>query len=342
MTSFPPEDSAANHSDVLISFVVVSYNMQREIPRTLFSLTTEYQRHCEGIEYEVLVVDNGSSAPLDAGLVESFGPQFRYFYYETDSPSPAAAINWAADKTRGRFISICVDGARILSPGMLRTMRLAASLCDVPVISSLAWHLGPKVQSEAMLEGYDRTVEDRMLAESRWEEDGYRLFDISCFAASSREGWFRPISECNTVCIPRTLFEAVGGFDARFQSKGGGYVNLDFYKRVCEFPGTTLVTLLGEGSFHQIHGGASTNARPAAAIHAVMADEYLAVRGETFVPPQRESLFLGSLPRQAIPFLIDSAASLGESRPRKTLRRVRNRLKLTLARLHDRVVRAAD
>ena len=40
---------------------------------------------------------------------------------------------------------------------------------------------------------------------------------------------------------------------------GGGYVNLDFFERVANAPGVNLVTLLGEGSFHQVHGGTTTN-----------------------------------------------------------------------------------
>ena len=38
--------------------------MVRELPRTLCSLTRDYQRHCTGIDYEVLVVDNGSPEPF--------------------------------------------------------------------------------------------------------------------------------------------------------------------------------------------------------------------------------------------------------------------------------------
>jgi len=41
---------------------------------------------------------------------------------------------------------------------------------------------------------------------------------------------------------------------------GGGYANLEFYERVGGAPGVNVVTLLGEGSFHQVHGGTTTNA----------------------------------------------------------------------------------
>ena len=40
---------------------------------------------------------------------------------------------------------------------------------------------------------------------------------------------------------------------------GGGYANLELYERVTLRPDVNLVTILGEGSFHQVHGGTTTN-----------------------------------------------------------------------------------
>src|SRR5581483_9041619 len=51
----------------------------------------------------------------------------------------------------------------------------------------------------------------------------------------------------------------LGGFDERFASPGGGYVNLDAYRRALDLPRTRLIVLLGEGTFHQVHGGAATS-----------------------------------------------------------------------------------
>ena len=47
-----------------LSVVVVAYDMARELPRTLRSLSTPYQRDLESADYEVVVVDNGSPEPL--------------------------------------------------------------------------------------------------------------------------------------------------------------------------------------------------------------------------------------------------------------------------------------
>jgi len=297
----------------LLSIVVICHDMRREAPRTLFSLSRRYQKDIEDLAYEVLVVDNGSGEPLHKTEVEAFGPEFSYSFFPTTSVSPAAAINDAVRATTGRHVVICIDGARILSPGMLKFIALATRLAEMPVVGSLAWHLGSKIQKIAMLEGYDRQVEDRLLAESGWERDGYQLFSVSCLANSSAGGWFRPISECNCVSVSRGIYEAIGGFDEAFALPGGGYANLDFYKRACELPGAQLVTLLGEGTFHQFHGGAATNARPEVHPGKRFVEEYVALRGKPYAPPRVNPILLGRLPPQAYRFVRASAGKLPEA-----------------------------
>lgn len=48
-----------------VSIVVVAYAMARELPRILYSLTGDYQRHCAGIDYEVLVSTMALPSPSD-------------------------------------------------------------------------------------------------------------------------------------------------------------------------------------------------------------------------------------------------------------------------------------
>jgi len=291
----------------LLSIVVICYNMRREAPRTLHSLSRRYQQGVGDLDYEVLVVDNGSTHQLDEADVCAFGPEFSYLYFPTDSPSPVAAINAAVRMTSGGHVVVCIDGARILSPGMLRFIALGTRLSDRPVVSSLAWHLGDRIQKIAMLEGYDQAVEDRLLGSSGWESDGYRLFSISCLANSSKDGWFQPISECNCICVSRAMFQELGGFDETFVLPGGGLANLDFYRRACELSGAQLITLLGEGTFHQFHGGAATNARPEVHPGKRFAEEYLVVRGTPYVKPSNKPIYLGTMPAKSTPFLKQSA-----------------------------------
>jgi len=91
--------------------------MRREAARTLFSLTPAYQQDIDPAVYEVIAVDNGSSEPLDESWVKTFGDNFRYIYYDTESKSPCTAINRAVESTASQMIMCMIDGARLLSQG---------------------------------------------------------------------------------------------------------------------------------------------------------------------------------------------------------------------------------
>jgi glycosyltransferase involved in cell wall biosynthesis len=64
---------------LLVSVVVVVFNMAREAPRTLLSLSAKYQRDIAAEDYEVLVVDNGSTPALDKTVIDSLEGNFRLF-----------------------------------------------------------------------------------------------------------------------------------------------------------------------------------------------------------------------------------------------------------------------
>lgn len=293
-----------------LSIIMICHNMRREAPRTLLSMSRDYQNKIDELDYEVIVVDNGSSEPLSENEVRRYGPEFRHLYYPTSSPSPVSAINEAVRQSSGRHVAICIDGARILSPGMLHHIELGTRLSKRPVITSLAWHLGSKIQKEAMLEGYDQEAEDQLLGSCDWENDGYELFSISCLANSSGRGWFRPISESSCISVSRQLYKELNGFDERFTSPGGGYAALDFYKRASELEDTDLINLLGEGTFHQFHGGVATNSPPDVHPGKLFTEEYKHLRGTGYRAPTRTPIHLGRLPTAAWPFLRFSADQL--------------------------------
>lgn len=290
-----------------LSVIVVFHDMTREAPRTLATLSPAYQRGVSAADYEVLAVDVGSARPLDASLVAAHGPSFRLLRAPA-AASPAAAVNEAARQAAGHALALCIDGARMLSPGIVAGMLAALRMVSDPVVATLAWHLGPKVQNESILEGYDQTVEDRLLASVDWRGDGYELFRIATLAASSGSGWFRPISESNCLAVPRAAWDALGGLEERFTSPGGGFVNLDFYRRACD-RAAELVMLLGEGTFHQVHGGVATNAPWERHPFPIFHDEYRAIRGTDYASPARPACYLGELPEQALPFLAHSVAA---------------------------------
>lgn len=289
-----------------LSMIVIFHNMAREAPRTLHTLSTGYQRGVGAGDWELIVVDAGSNVPLERSMVESYGDHITLIRTEP-SPSPSAAINAAVRRSRGDAVMICIDGARMLTPGIVRLTLDAFAAWENPVVATLAWHLGPKIQNVSMLEGYDQTVEDRLLESVDWRGDGYELFRIATFASSSRHGWFLPVSESNCVALRRAAFDRLGGFDERFQTAGGGLVNPDFHRRACASAGP-VVHLIGEGTFHQFHGGVATNVPAASHPFPIFHDEYVRLRGEPFAPPLAPPLIIGGVTPQALPFLEQSVA----------------------------------
>ncbi len=298
-----------------LAIIVVVYNMRREAPRTLFSLSAAYQHGVDASDYEVLVVDNGSTEPLGPEVFEELGENFRYFFLEEAPASPAYAVNFGARAAHSDYLGLMIDGARIVSPGMLRLALMGLTAFRRPIVSALAFHLGPQVQMESVKRGYDRDEEDRLLASVAWRNDGYRLFEISVPAGSSRYGWFQPTAESNCLFLAREMYEELGGFDERFTMPGGGLVNLDFYSRVCELPDSQLLMLLGEGTFHQFHGGIMTNCSVEENLRRWKEydEEHLRLRGRRFVPPSRRSILLGEAPAPALPWIRKSCDLFWES-----------------------------
>jgi len=145
-----------------VSVVVVVYNMPREAPRTLRSLSADYQRHIDADDYEVIVVDNGSNPPFDPRELDHLSGNFRLIRIDPAPPSPARAINRGLAEARGDIIGVMVDGARIVTPGLLHFARHGASLYDRAVVAALGWYLGNDLQRFSMQYGYDQAREDAL------------------------------------------------------------------------------------------------------------------------------------------------------------------------------------
>ncbi|HEX7672448.1 MAG TPA: glycosyltransferase [Polyangiaceae bacterium] len=301
----------------VLSLLVVVYDMPGQARRTLQSLSPAYQENARAEDYEVIVVENASPRLLGREAAESTGPNVRYFPREDTSGTPVGAMNFAASQARGAMLAALVDGARLLSPGIVELGLMAHRAAPGAVLAVPGYHLGSELQQKAVESGYDEAAEARLLEQIAWPSDGYRLFDIACLSGSCAGGFFAPFAESNCLCVPRSHFEQLGGFDPAFVSAGGGYVNLDFYRRVCELPETTLFVAPGEGTFHQFHGGVTTGGVRDAERARLMTDigaEYRSVRGRPFASPTREPFYLGKIPANARRFVQRSARTWGDLR----------------------------
>jgi hypothetical protein len=297
-----------------VSVVVVVYNIPREVPRTFFSLSPSYQRHISATDYEVIVVDNGSDPPLDRRVIEeTFGPNFRLIRIDIDPApsSPAHAVNRGLAEAKGKIIGVMFDGARLVTPGLLHFARQGARLYERAAVTTLGWYLGHDFQRWAMVAGYDNEREDALLSSIDWERDGYRLFEVATLDESSVDGWLVPVTESNSLFLRCEMCAEIGGVDERFDAPGGGFLNLGTYRRAVELPEVELVLLLGEGTFHQFHGGVATNvpldllAESSARWNA----QYEAIRRQQYRAPlpRNPPTYLGVLPRPALLRFVQAA-----------------------------------
>lgn len=284
-----------------LSIVTVLFNMQREAPRTLLSLSAAYQHGVSASDYEVLVVDSGSDKPLPATEIERFGPNFHALYSKPRLPTPLEAIATGVKRARGKYLAIAIDGARIVSPGWIRNCLVATATIPEAFVYTAGMHLGPQPQQVSMLQGYNQAVEDQLLNQTGWQQDGYRLFGTSVLAGSSDRGILAPLSESNLFMLSRENWDRLGGYADEFRTLGGGYANLDIFKRAVESPHMRPVALLGETTFHQFHGGASANAPAGNNLSAAYKAEYEQIRGEPFRRPTRSPVYFGKLAPQLLP-----------------------------------------
>ena len=291
-----------------LSVVVIAYNMARELPRTLQTLSPSFQRDIAADDYEVIVIDNGSTMPADEALCRRLCPNAVFHTLADAPPSPVAAINHGLAQARGALVGVCIDGARMLSPRLLATALEAARLHPRPVIGTFAFHLGPEVQVRSIANGYNQQVEDALLASVDWVGDGYQLFSIAVFASSSARGWFSLPAETNALFLSREHWQSLGGYDPAFVAPGGGLVNLDTWARACADPSGSVILLLGEATFHQVHGGIATNATTSKwdQFH----DEYVRVRGTGYVRPGGTPMVFGRIHPAALPS-VEAAAQRG-------------------------------
>ena len=300
-----------------LSIVVIVYAMPRQAANTVRSLLPDYQWGVQAGEYEVIIVENDSPDAMDADFLCGLPDFCRYFLRPDPEPSPAAAIQFGVRQARASNVCVMVDGARMLSPGVVHNLILAHRLYPQAVVAVPGYHLGRELQQTAVGSGYDAEVEQALLASIDWPAAGYDLFNIACFSGSCRGGFFLPFSESNCVSVSRATWDALGGFDERFDLPGGGLINLDFYRRACEYPDTELIVLPGEGSFHQFHGGITTGGTASDARDDYIArsrEQYEALRGAPFSSPRATATYLGKIPPQAQKFVHFSAAQALRSR----------------------------
>jgi len=306
-----------------ISVIVVVYDMPRQALNTLYSLSRAYQRDVDNVAYEVIVVENLSQRNLKARQVRALGPEFHYLPRQESGVSPVWALRDGLAAARGEVIGLMIDGARMVTPGVLRNVADAYRAFPDAVVATPGFHIGDDDHQNSTDRGHDEQFEEQLLASIPWQENGYLLYQMSTVSAANPFGYLHPMMESNCIFATRQALAEIGGPDERFDQAGGGVLNLDLYRELIERPASQLVVLPGEASFHQFHGGVTTqqDSDREARLQGFR-DRYFEVRGKQFHAPLREPWLLGEISPYAMPFLhysAEQARDRFESRMRRTL-----------------------
>ncbi len=291
-----------------LSVIVIAYDMAAQALNTLKSLAPGYQNGIAADDYEVIVVENRSSHCMDAAAIAALPGNFRYLLRENDSVSPARAINEALAEARGSMIGIMIDGARMVTPGVLRFALMAHQISPMAVVAVPGYQLGPEPQHVNTSRSFAQDIE--ALSSIDWPAKGYKLFSIASISQANRTGFLTPFMESNCLFAPTTLLRDMGGAEERFDLPGGGALNLYLYHKLVNHPETVYFVLPGEGSFHQVHGGVTTSARAGREdFLAQILTQLNTILGEPFKSPKCSPILLGTLPGPVHPFLKISTES---------------------------------
>ena len=284
-----------------LGVVVVVYNMRRAARRTLHSLSRSYQQGIDDLDYEVIVVENGSDPEQRLGeeLVRSFGAEFRYIDLGDErSPSPARAINRGIAASTAQNLAVMIDGAHLLTPGVL---HYAMEGCPPTRPRSSSQSTGTSGPGSSRSRWRAATTRSSKICSSP------RSTGPPTDTASSRSATSSATATGSTVTGRATASSCRGAWSSRraewtraSPSPGGGFVNLDFYERMVCSPGVNLVTMLGEGTFHQVHGGTTTNVAEPDELVKSYEDEYAELRGRRFYVPLQQAHYVGRLPPAAL------------------------------------------
>ena len=288
----------------LISVLVIVYDMPRQAMNTLISLLPPYQQNVDADLYEIIVVENRSANTLDAAQVDALGSNVRYILRDESGKSPAAAMHAAITVARGKFLCLMIDGARMVTPGVLHNAAMAMNVTSDALIAVPGYHLGTTDQHLQPNTEANKASEQKMLQDIDWQNNGYGLFDIAHQSGANPKGSIYPFVESNCVVVHRRHMAKIGNDCQYFQLAGGGALNLYIFRQLCLLPETVLFSLPGEGSFHQMHGGVTTAPDDERDVLVTQMKDQLHDRlGQAFRPPRVAPILLGRVQLGAHNFL---------------------------------------
>ena len=300
---------------VKLSVLVIAYKMPRQALNTVYSLSAAHQQNVRESDYEIVVVENESSDNIPEQELLALGNNIRYFRRQETSASPCRAVNFGLQQCRGKSIGLMIDGARMVTPRVIEYALLAQHADADSLLAIPGYNLGPMEHQYHLDIGYTAEVEKQLLGQTNWKHNGYRLFDIANISGANDKGIFHPLLECNCMFSSAKNFERIGGANEEFDLPGGGSINLHMFRQLGMLKQARIYFVApGEGSFHQFHGGITT--QQASDREEVLESHRKQLHSYWeggFHAMRREPLLLGAVGSHAQKFLYHSA-EMGKKR----------------------------
>ncbi len=172
-----------------ISVIIPTYNRSRHIRRCLSALThQDYPRQ----RFEVIVVDDGSSEPLDEA-VDPYRSRLTLTLLRQTNAGPATARNMGASVARGAHLAFTDDDCRPRADWLRRL--------DTAFATSAASMIGGRTVNRLSLNCYSATSQ--------------LILDV-VYAFYNRDPMAARFFASNNIAMPKRMFDAVGGFDIGF------------------------------------------------------------------------------------------------------------------------------
>lgn len=188
-----------------VTIIIPTYNQAGLLGDCLTSLErTTYAN------YEVLVVDNGSTDPAALALLDEVRKRPRHRVVTIPKVngvfSFAALMNAAVAQTTSELVLLLNDDTRVINPGWLSQMVGYQSMEGVGSVGARLYFEDGSVQHAGIVHGFNDGLVGHAFRGAPAHSWGYMGFMRTA----------REYSAVTAACVltPRALFEEVGGFDA--------------------------------------------------------------------------------------------------------------------------------
>ena len=187
----------------ILSVIIPTFNRAPMVKKCVASVLAS-----EGVDLECIVVDDHS--PDDTGTVlhEAFGSDSRYRYIRQERNAfQAAARNAGARIARGSFL-LFLDDDNTVAPDMcFRLVAVLRAHPELGLAAPVSVHVLPDGRREVWTLGSDF---DHLTSQPRDRAPRSREADLP------QEELLPTTYSPNAFCVPRAVFDKVGGFDETF------------------------------------------------------------------------------------------------------------------------------